>query len=91
VFKSAFRSAVLLIAAGLFFASAPHAYAQQGSCQQDDPPPPPECWSVSVTPQGGVTPVRTANTSGHTATFTVTNTGNPDTYRPECSSSRILT
>jgi RHS repeat-associated protein len=32
-------------------------------------------WRVSVTPDGSTTPSRTTNTSGYTASFTVTNTG----------------
>ena len=41
--------------------------------------------AVSVTPDAATAPERAADTGGHTATFTVTNTGTePDTYELGC-------
>jgi len=42
-------------------------------------------YAVAVTPDGGTTPTRPANSSGHTATFTIQNTGNSaNTYGLTC-------
>jgi RHS repeat-associated protein len=42
-------------------------------------------YSVAVTPDGGTEPTRPANSSGHTASFTVQNVGTlPDTYTITC-------
>lgn len=50
------------------------------------------CYTVSVTPDGTVTPSRTAGTSGYTAVFTVKNTGfNSDTYTFSCQGSLGVT
>jgi RHS repeat-associated protein len=42
-------------------------------------------YGVAVTPDGGSAPTRTANTGGHSESFTVTNTGTaPNTYNFSC-------
>jgi RHS repeat-associated protein len=49
-------------------------------------------YSVSVTPDGSAEPARPANTTGHTAVFTVRNTGGiADTYGFVCSSTGPVT
>jgi RHS repeat-associated protein len=69
----------------------PRPAMAQNPCEMDDPPPPPECYSVSVTPKGGMEPMRPANSGGHSASFTVLNTGNPDTYTIDCFGSANVT
>ena len=63
---------------------SPRPVAAQDPCTQIFPPPPPECYGVSVTPKGDVTPTRPPNTGGYSQTFIVTNTGIADTYTIGC-------
>ncbi len=82
--------AVLLTGLALTLSAPAPAFAQD-PCRQDDPPPPPECWSVSVTPQGGVTATRSANSGGYSELFVVQNTGLFDTYTITCAGSANVT
>ena len=70
-------SAKLAVAFALVLTAlaGPRRAAAQDPCQQFFPPPPASCYAIAMTPQGSVTPVRGANTSGYTQVFTVTLTG----------------
>lgn len=80
----------LLLASVFSLSSVPLLEAQTPG--KNDPPEQPLCgsgcndWSVSVTPDGSLTPTYPPQSGNHKATFTVLNNGNnADTYYYSCS------
>jgi RHS repeat-associated protein len=83
------RVATFAVLLALVF--SPRPVAAQDPCTQIFPPPPPECYGVSVTPKGEVTPTRPPNSGPYSQTFIVTNTGIADTYTIGCQGSGGVT